>query len=47
MKDWKAAVRTWERSNTTFKPKVQAQPQRSSQLDDLLNKIREEEQNDS
>lgn len=47
MKDWKAAVRTWERSNTTSKPKVQSQPQRSSQLDDLLNKIREEEQNDS
>ena len=47
MKDWKAAVRTWERSNGISKSNAQPQPQRSSQLDDLLNKIREEEQNDS
>lgn len=47
MKDWKAAVRTWERSNGISKSNAQPQPKRSSQLDDLLNKIREEEQNDS
>ena len=43
MKDWKAAVRTWEKSNTNRKPQQQVQSQRSSQLDDLLRKIREEE----
>ena len=43
MKDWKAAVRTWEKSNTNRKPQQQVQSKRSSQLDDLLRKIREEE----
>lgn len=40
MKDWKAAVRTWERN----RPQANSRPTQKSQLDDLLAKIREEEQ---
>ena len=40
MKDWKAAVRTWERN----RPQTNSRPTQKSQLDDLLAKIREEEQ---
>lgn len=52
MKDWKAAVRTWERNrkqnggNSRQRDNSDVNASRQSQLDYLLGKIREEEKND-